>query len=233
MYPDTRSSAAVAVLDPRPPLWLAVGMLKGGTAKSTSAWMLLCELAARGYTPLGVDADPSSQTLADTYRQAFENGYDVPFSVISWPSAPSLVAGVRAAAADHRANAVVVDVGGGGDTPEIFDQACVLCDELLVPVGTSSAELRRIPATMTAAARVNGFSPVNPSVLLVKTDARTRDEQTARDWLGQAQLPVMHAKVPYAAGYQRILGHVARAGETGAYADVLTELGIPAPEVTA
>jgi CobQ/CobB/MinD/ParA family nucleotide binding protein len=216
---------AVAVLEQPPrPLWLAVGMLKGGVGKSTSAWLLLCELAARGYTALGVDADPSSQTLADTYRQAFENGYQVPFSVVSWPSAPSLVQGVRAAAVDHRATAVVVDVGGGGDTPEIFDQACVLCDDLLIPVGTSPAELRRIPATMTAAARVNGFSAVNPSVLLVKTDSRTRDEAAAREWLGSAELPVMTAHVPYAIGYQRVLGHVAAAGETGAYADVLTEL---------
>lgn len=208
-------------------LRLMIGMIKGGVGKSTTAWMLLCELAKRGHRALGVDADPSSQTLHDCYREAIANGYTVPFEVISWPAAAGLVDGVGKAATDRRATAVVIDVGGDGDA--IFDQAAVYSDELLIPTGPTPPEMRRLPATFTAAARVHAVSPIAPQVLLVRTTTRARDEQAARDFLASVELPsgghglpVLDARVPYSVLIPRLFGHVV--DDTGPYADVLDEI---------
>lgn len=228
-YPSTVAVPATA-LQTRPEpemLRLMVGMIKGGSGKSTTAWMMLCELAKRGYRAIGVDADPSSQTLSDWYRTSIANGYTVPFEVISWPSPVGLVDGVRKAADERRANAVVIDVGGDGDA--IFDQAAVYSDELLIPTAPTPPEMRRLPATFTAAARVHALSPIAPQVLLVRTTTRARDEQNARDWLANVELPgggtglpVLDARVPYTVTIPRLFGHVV--DDTGTYADVLTEI---------
>ncbi|MFG2056659.1 AAA family ATPase [Micromonospora sp. NPDC048930] len=228
-YPSAVALPATAVLDQPEPdvLRLMVGMIKGGVGKSTTVWMLLCELAKRGHRALGVDADPSSQTLADCYREAIANGYQVPFEVISWPSPVGLVNGVGKAADERRATAVVIDVGGDGDA--IFDQAALYADELLIPTGPTPPEMRRLPATFTAAARVHALSPIAPQVLLVRTTSRARDEQLARDWLasvplpgGASGLPVLDARVPYSVLIPRLFGHVVE--DTGPYADVLDEI---------
>lgn len=229
LNPTALAIPAGAVSDlPEPDvLRLMIGMIKGGTGKSTSAWMMLCELATRGYRPLGVDADPSSQTLSDCYREAIANGYTVPFEVISWPSPVGLVDGVTKAATERQATAVVIDVGGDGDA--IFDQAALYSDELLIPTAPTPPEMRRLPATFTAAARVHALSPIAPQVLLVRTTARARDERDARDFLagielpgGGTGLPVLDARVPYSVTIPRLFGHVA--DDTGPYADVLDEI---------
>ncbi|MEV7264003.1 ParA family protein [Micromonospora aurantiaca] len=228
--------SAVAVI-PSPsepePLRLAIANLKGGTGKSTSAWMLLCELTRRGHRVLGIDADPVSQTLADCYRTAIANGYPMPFEVLSWPSATGLVDGVRMAAAERRATAVVIDVGGDGggghEATAIFDQAALYAEKLLIPAAPTPPDLRRVMATFLAAARVNSLSPIDPHVLLVRYKTTARSEAAGRLWLAELEtpwggvgLPVLDAGIPDAEIIPRLFGHLV--DDTGRYADVVDEL---------
>jgi cellulose biosynthesis protein BcsQ len=222
------TAAAIAATPTEQLLSIAVAALKGGTGKSLTAWLILCELAARGYRCLGVDADDVSQSLSDCYRLAIAAGYKVPFSVISWPSPDGFTDGVRKAVADHGANALVVDVGGGAY--KVFDAAVLMCEELVVPCAPYPADLRRLPATFERAAMLASLTDINPNVLLVKTTANARDADRAREDLAALQLPngetvalpVMDAHVPSSVMYGRLYGHVTDA--TGAYVDVVDEL---------
>jgi chromosome partitioning protein len=204
----------------RDPLLLMIAGLKGGIGKSTSAWLICTELARRGWCVLGVDADPVSQTLADSYRQAFARGYTVPFTIISWPTADGFSAGVTAAARGANANAIIVDVGG--ESPDMFDAAGMYCPELVVPIAPTEYDLRRLPATQQAAMRVAQLKPLSFSVLLVKTKSRAADARLAREYLEGEDWPLMEAQVPDSVLYQRSFGHVL--DDTGAYQTVVDEL---------
>jgi chromosome partitioning protein len=206
-------------------LSLMLGGFKGGIGKTTSAWLLMLELAMRGHTVLGVDADPVSQTLADSYRIAISRGFEMPFTVISWPSADGMVPGVRRAVEQHGATALVVDTGG--DAGGTFDAAGILCDDLLVPVAPNEADLRRLPATFDAAERVDQMKSLTGgalyvSVLLVKTNAAAVDAAKARTFLDDEDKPLLRVQVPDRVFYRRAFGHVPP--ETGAYRAVLDEL---------
>lgn len=209
-------------------LSIMLACLKGGVGKSTSAWMILIELARRGYRALGVDADPVSQTLADSYRRANARGHQVPFSVISWPSAEGFTAGVSAALAEQRTLAtgegrrLALIVDTGGDNTETFREAGLLCQELIVPVAPSEQDLRRLPATLDAAKMIAVVSPLAFSVLLVKTQAAAADAREARIYLEQKDWPLMEAQVPDQVLYKRSFGNLP--ADTGAYAEVVDEL---------
>lgn len=206
---------------PRQPLTIMLAGLKGGVAKSTSTWCMACEFAFRGYRVLAVDADPVSQTLYDSY-QAARARYDVPFTVLSWPSKEGFVEGLDNHVADTEPQVVFIDTGSDYKGP--FDSAALLCDEVIAPVAPTQPDLRRLDPTRRAIEDIALMSSRSPgfAVLLVRTQSRAADARRAREYLEGSGWPLMEAQVPDRTEYRRVFGHVP--ANTGKYADVVTEL---------
>lgn len=198
---------------------LTVGGLKGGLGKSTTAWFLGTGLAATGRTLL-VDADPASQSLYGWYLRAVDNKELMPFDLQPW-STPDLARKLRGML--DRYDHILID--SGGETSRLFNLACQVTGELLIPVGPYTAELERLPATFAAAieAEQEAGEPVTPRILLVKVDGRTNNGRDARAYLDGLGLPVMAATVRFSVpDYARTPGHVPT--DLGDYAAVLAEL---------
>jgi chromosome partitioning protein len=198
---------------------LTIGALKGGVAKSTSAWFLATGLGRLGPTLL-VDADPASQSVFTWANRAIEAGYDLPFEVQPWST---LDLGRKVRAVRDRYEHVVID--SGGETSRLFAISCAATGDLVIPVGPYAAELERLPATFQAASEVQEETgePVYPRILLVKVDGRTRNGADARAYLDGLGLPVMATAVRFSVpDYARVPGHVPIT--LGDYQAVLDEL---------
>lgn len=205
----------------QPPPVFMFGGLKGGVAKSTSAWKFLQALAAAGFNPLGIDADPISQTLIDSYRTAIARGYAPPFGVTAWPQAAGMRDGVQRALTAGGHNALVFDTGG--EAAGVFDAAAMLSDELIVSSSPTEPELRRLPATFDAARRV--AEARNPdlkiSVLIVKALRRSVALADAKTFLSGEGVPLLDTVIPATKPYSGTFGHI---DGPDLYADVLAEI---------
>lgn len=209
------------------PWRIAYGHLKGGVTKSTSAWLTACEIArSTGQRVLVVDADPLSQTLADSYRTAIALGIEVPFEMCEWRTDDGFIHGVRREQERRGCPHLVVDVGG--EHERLLKMACVVADELVIPCPPNDPDLRRIPATLSVAKEIHEtISPVNVNILLTKVspNPRVQDAATAREWLTDERRgwPVLDTEIPAAVFYERALRDFPETS-SGRYADVLTEL---------
>lgn len=199
------------------------GGLKGGLGKTTSAWNTLQALAALGFDPLGVDADPMSQSLIDSWRMALKLGLRVPFTVASWPEAAGMRQGVEQLMRTGGHNALVFDTGA--TAPEVFDAAAELSGELIVPSATTQLDIRRLPATFSAAQKIAAAlnRDLAVSVLLVKARANSIALRNARIFLEGLDdpMPVLATTVPGTLEYQQVFGNL---DGPGVYAKVLDEV---------
>lgn len=208
------------------PWRIAYGHLKGGVVKSTSTWFTAYEIARRtGERVLVVDADPLSQTLADSYRAAVALGVEVPFELVEWRTPDGFVEGIRAEMKRRNCRHLVVDVGGEHET--LLERACMVVDELIVPCPPNDPDVRRVPATLSVAARIDPLSPVNVSILLTKvsTNPRVKDAENKRDWMRAPgrDWPVLETMIPEGVFYRRALEDFPE-DSSGKYADLLDEL---------
>lgn len=195
---------------------ITIGNLKGGVAKTTSTIHLGCALAAHGDRVLMIDADPQAASLMDWSTVAGE-GWPDNVTVIAW-AGPDLARRVKAVADDY--THLIIDTGGENDA--ILSQALMVTDELIMPVAPSAIELRRLPATLELAAKVDAISPVTARVLLCKVRAKTRSAADARDLLNGLDIPVMDASIGLRELYSNNFGTFP--ADLGEYADVLAEL---------
>lgn len=178
---------------------LTVGNLKGGVGKTTTSVHLALGLARTGRTLL-VDADPQSASALDWSTTA---GDAWPVTVIPWHG-PDLARRVRDVARDYVH--LVIDTGGESDA--VLSQALLATDELVVPVAPSLMEMRRLPATIELAAKIDVLSPVVARILLVKVRAGTRSAVDARELMEEMGLPVMAAQVSLWEAYPSAFGSV-------------------------
>lgn len=197
---------------------IAVGALKGGVGKTTTAVHLALGLARTGRTLL-VDGDPQAAS-ADDWRATAAETWPAGVVVIPWAD-NTLAHRVQAVAHDYQH--VVVDTGGENDL--LLAQAMTVCGELVVPAAPSLVELRRLPATFELAARVDAVAPVVARVLLTKVRAGTRSSGEARELLESMGYPVMAAQVSMWEAYAQAFGTVP--ADLGEYDRVLAELAAP------
>lgn len=199
---------------------LTVAGLKGGPGKTTTAIFTAAGLAADGTPVLLIDADPLSQSATDWYMLTGEAWPDH-VHVIPWGQR-DLQRRVDSGDYPH----VVFDTGGESDA--ILAAALMMSEQMIAPSGTSPAELRRIPATFTTAARVDQVRPITARVLLTKVRAGTRAATDARQLLETEGVPVMAAQVSLWQHYADAYG--TWPGDVAEYGPVLDELreGVPA-----
>jgi chromosome partitioning protein len=198
---------------------ITIGNLKGGAGKSTSSWFIALYLAiVHRRRVLLVDADPLSQTATDWAAVALAAELNVPITVITLVNADTLGRQVESLARDY--DDVVIDTGGENEL--IFSAALMVCEELIVTVAPTPAELRRLPATFAVAARIDAISPVTARVLLVRVRKGTKAADAARGLLEGEGLPVMAAQISLWQHYVDAYGSVPE--DLGEYVDVMEEL---------
>lgn len=204
---------------------IAIGALKGGAGKSTTAVLLALAWSLRGVSVLLVDADPRSQTATAWTRRAAASGHPAPFALVTWPGDGSL-ARACAGAREHTQAAVVL-VDCGAESAGALADVCGWVDRLIVPTGPMAAELDRVPQTATVAAgadALRGDDGLLLSALLTRVPRPAVGAAAdARAWLTGQDIHVMRTEVPrsltiYADGYGRMPRY------PGAYTQLAAEL---------
>ncbi|MFD6401247.1 ParA family protein [Nocardia sp. NPDC060249] len=164
-------TSAVTLEIPKP-LVITLGNLKGGAAKTTSAFFLACYFAiVHGLRVLVIDADPLSQTGDSWYRRLRDGGIEPPFALVPFPSKQ-----IHRCIDDNSSLYDVIIVDAGGESDEIFKAAVRRTQELILMTATNPSEYNRIPSTFQAAseAAAQVSHEINVRVLLAKVPTQWR-----------------------------------------------------------
>lgn len=167
-------------------LIIAIGILKGGTGKSTTTlyaalwWAWKC-----GLKVCVVDTDENSQSLTTWYEMHKAMGDEIPFTLVEFDVSkaaqgrgPRLEDKLRELRREF--DIVLVDLGGGDR--ETFGDACELAQVLLMPIAPSGWESSRLEATRVIAnkhARLNETDLI-ATVILVKCSFKSSLPQETR-----------------------------------------------------
>lgn len=162
---------------------IVVGMLKGGTGKTTSAWFIALYYAVVLDLPtLLLDADATSQSAYVWFKVAQAAGFEIPANLVveRYPF-DDIADYIRTKRAEF--GAIVVDAGGG--SAKLFYEAVTEANLLLVPVAPTKIERRKLVATFDEAERAAARNEqgVTAHVVMVKADDRTSLPRTAKDKL--------------------------------------------------
>ncbi|MFJ1609214.1 ParA family protein [Streptomyces sp. NPDC088253] len=162
---------------------IVVGMLKGGTGKTTSAWFIaLYHAVVLNIPTLLLDADATSQSAYDWYRVAQAAGYEIPANLVveRYPF-DDIAEYIHTKRAEF--GAIIVDAGGG--SARIFHEAVTEANLLLVPVAPTKIERRKLVATFDEAERAaaRNTRDVTAHVVMVKADDRTSLPSRAKERL--------------------------------------------------
>ncbi len=166
-------------------LIIGIGMLKGGTGKTTSTIFLALYLAlCLGLKVCVVDTDDNSQSVDNWYkhRERRTPPEDVPFDLVTYdpkdeegPDFEDVLEELR-----EQYDVVLVDVGGAGK--EAYWELCKTAHMVLLPVAPSGYETTRMVPTIRVAARGGrqNANTLKVFVLMIKCDNRTTLPQEQR-----------------------------------------------------
>jgi chromosome partitioning protein len=167
---------------------VVVGMLRGGTGKTTSAWFIaLYHAVVLGLPTLLVDADATSQSAYDWYKAAQAKGFEIPENlVVERHPFDDIAEYIREKRAQY--GAIVVDAGSGrgiGRHGRIFYHAVTEANLLLVPVTPTKIERRKLMATFDEAERAAARNKhdVTAHILLVMADDHNNLPRNAKNKL--------------------------------------------------
>jgi chromosome partitioning protein len=183
---------------------LAIGNVKGGVGKSTTAMFLALAYAQFGLTVLVIDADPKNGASRKWFRRAKNAGTPLPFDVKAFPSA-DLAEEITDQEWDQQYDLIIVDTGGESD--RIWKAASKIADRLLMTMSPSPADLDALPETVQAIADALREAADKPmDLLLVKVKANSLMAARAREELGKVGIGAMSATVPDLTFYQKAYG---------------------------
>lgn len=201
---------------------IVFGMLKGGTGKTTSAIFSALHYAQQGERVVVLDGDQTSQSAYDWWRIARASGEDLalPFEVVRFPFVEDIAAEISRLRQEY--DRVIVDAGGGNAS--YLEEACSAADVLLMPVAPTGPEVRRIPATITAAERAAARNPrgLVAFCCMVKGDNRTSQPRRWRKQLVDDGHPLTDTAVSSLVLYSDAYG--TRPEAVGEFAALLTEV---------
>lgn len=182
---------------------LAIGGIKGGIGKSTTAIFLAFVWAAMGLKVLIIDADPKSGTSRKWKRRARENKVELPFDVETHPS-EDLEERIVDEGWHHKYDLIIVDTGGDND--RILQAAYRIADSMLLTASPSPADLDTLADSARTAVGKHGEArdiPVAVLLTAVKSERMARD---AKAEMRKAGIPVLSNVVKHRTPYQLAYG---------------------------
>lgn len=135
-------------------LIIGVGMLKGGTGKTTSSIFLALYISiSLGLRVCIVDTDDNSQSVDNWYKVREQRDEELPFDLVTYdakdPDGPDLDDVLEDLGG--RYDVLIVDSGGAGK--EAYWELCKTAHLILLPVAPSGYEIVRIAPTVKVANR--------------------------------------------------------------------------------
>lgn len=178
---------------------LAIGGIKGGIGKSTTAVYLAHQYTALGLMVLVICADPGSGTSRKWNKRARELGHPLPFTVKAHPS-EDLEDRILEEEWHLHYDLIIIDTGGDDD--RILRAAYRIADHMLLTASPSPVDLDTLAdSARTAIGQGEEARPIPASILLtgVKSDRMAED---AKDQMRKAKIPVLSNVVKHRTAYQ-------------------------------
>jgi cellulose biosynthesis protein BcsQ len=206
-------------------LIICVGLIKGGTAKTTSViFIAMWFVIVKRKRVLAVDADAMSQTLYTWYRARMKAGHQVPFDVHRHHPSDDLGEFLDEKQLEY--DIILVDIGGGD--LQAFHQANRRARILLMPSSPSGFEHSRVNASMKAAelAAVDHVGDgLSVYVVLVRCDYRTTLPTEARAILVEREdpYPLADSEIEYLVHFPRTWERLPKIKELDQYGALMRE----------
>ncbi|WP_018658494.1 ParA family protein [Actinomadura flavalba] len=198
------------------PIVITLGMLKGGSGKTTSAMFIALRYARSGRRVVVLDADPTSQSAHDWARLA---GDALPVTVVRH-TYDDIADEIGRQAQAH--DVVVVDVGGGA--PHLLEAAASVSDVLLMPLAPAAADARRVAATLASAERgaARNRRGLLAYVVIVRADGRSAEPARWREQMQRDGHPLVETTIGARVLYSRAYGTAP--SDVGEYEALLAEV---------
>lgn len=204
---------------------LAIGGIKGGIGKSTTAIFLAFCWARLGLAVLVLDADPKSGSSRGWLRKARKSGITLPFTIMTHV-AEDLEAFILDEGLHKKFHIIIIDTGGDND--RILKAAYGVADQMLLTTSPSPVDIDALPATASVVAgelKQQRKTPITFLVTACKSDAMIKKAKASlRDY----ELDVMRAVVRHRLPYQNAFGGIP--DSLMDYPRVQHELDHPEPE---
>ncbi|MFF9265892.1 nucleotide-binding protein [Streptomyces longwoodensis] len=189
---------------------LAIGGIKGGIGKSTTAIYLAHVWAGQGLKVLVICADPGSGTSRKWNKRARELGHALPFTVKAHPS-EDLEDRILEEEWHLEYDLIIVDTGGDDD--RILRAAYRIADYMLLTASPSPVDLDTLAdSARTAIGQGNEARTIPASILLTGVKS-PRMAEDAKAQMREAGIPVLSNVITHRTAYQNAyIEGVGRAG---------------------
>jgi chromosome partitioning protein len=173
------------------PYVIAVGNVKGGVGKSTTAVQLALHAGRAGRRTLLIDADPGRSTLSWSTRAGDWPHDEVPVIAYQDPDLGRRLAGLAVGV-----DLVVIDSphdpASGARVGPMLAASIAMADLLVVPTSPAGADLDRLEDLLAAVQREEARRPLVWRVALTRVDLRRRGlAREVQAALVEAGLPVL------------------------------------------
>lgn len=179
-------------------LILAIGGIKGGIGKSTTAIFLAHQWAAQGLKVLVLDADPKSGTSRKWKRMARLRGYKLPFDVETHPS-EDLGERIRDEGWSQLYDLIIIDTGGDND--RILQAAYRIANYMLLTASPSPVDLDTLADSARTAVGTGDARDLPASILLTAVKSGRMASDAKRE-MRKAGIPVLSNVVKHRTAYQ-------------------------------
>lgn len=187
---------------------LAIGGIKGGIGKSTTAIFLAYVWSLLGFNVLVIDADPKSGTSRKWDRRCRQRAERLTFTVKTHPS-EDLEERIVDEGWDQEFDLIIIDTGGDND--RILRAAYRIADRMLLTCSPSPVDLDSLRDTAATAVGELGERDI-PVSLLITSAKSERMALDAKTEMRAAGLSVLTATVKHRTAYQNAYGWALTAG---------------------
>ena len=189
--------------------------LKGGPGKTTTSVMLCAGMNRRGRRTALVDADPQGSAIG------WSEQAELDFLTVAMPTR-SIHKQVDQLM--NNSTDLVIDTPPGdlGIVMSAARAAAAHAGVLLIPMQPTTADLMKLPETLSLADEAAAFGDVQTFILLTRVVPRTRTRIQAREALADRGVQVLDAEIRNAQAVATAAGQPVE--DLGDYDAVLTEL---------